>query len=162
MPVPPVVINNTPLVSLWSLGRLDLLRDLFGLVWIPTAVETEFLATEQVDRQQILANSPWLQVVSVRNRRHVLGYIGLDKGEAEVLALAVEQQARLVIMDERKGRRYATRLGLPLTGTLGVLLLAKEQGHITAVAPLLQQLLQAGLYFSTSLIEKILQLADES
>jgi predicted nucleic acid-binding protein len=64
-------------------------------------------------------------------------------------------------MDERRGRRYARRLGLPLTGTVGVLLLAKEDGLITAVAPLLQQLLDQGLYFSPELISQTLTLAQE-
>ncbi|MFO7538648.1 MAG: hypothetical protein R6X32_11395 [Chloroflexota bacterium] len=40
MPAPPVIINNTPLVALWSLEQLDLLGDLFGAVWLPTAVAT--------------------------------------------------------------------------------------------------------------------------
>jgi uncharacterized protein len=53
-------------------------------------------------------------------------------------------------------------LGLPLTGTLGVLLLAKEQGRITAVSPLLQQLLAEGLYFSPSIIQRTLLLANET
>jgi predicted nucleic acid-binding protein len=58
----------------------------------------------------------------------MLAYTGLDEGEASVLALAEELDASLVIVDERKGRRYAKRLGLAVTGTMGILLLAKEQG----------------------------------
>ena len=46
MPDRPVVLNNTPLVALWAIGRLDLLRDLFREVLIPQAVEEEFLAVE--------------------------------------------------------------------------------------------------------------------
>jgi uncharacterized protein len=92
---------------------------------------------------------------------HALTYTGLDRGEAEVLALAVEHSARLVIIDERKGRRYARRLGLSLTGTLGVLLLAKEEGLVTAVAPLIRQLLDDGLHFSSDLVIRALTLARE-
>ena len=62
MPAPPVIINNTPLVALWSLDRLDLLRDLFGIVWLPTAVESEFLAVDNVARKRaITAVAPLLQ-----------------------------------------------------------------------------------------------------
>jgi uncharacterized protein len=161
MPVPPVIINNTPLVALWTLDRLDLLGDLFGTVWLPTAVATEFLAIHHTARQQALTESDWLQTVSLSDPRHALTYTGLDQGEAEVLALAVEHKARLVVIDERKGRRYARRLGLPLTGTLGVLLLAKEDGLITAVAPLVKQLLDQGLYFSPELVSRTLTLAGE-
>lgn len=161
MPAPPVIINNTPLVALYSLDRLDLLRDLFGIVWLPSAVESEFLAVDNVARKKALLDVDWLQAVVLSNPRHALTYTGLDRGEAEVLALAVEHKARLVVMDERRGRRYAHRLGLPLTGTLGVLLLAKEVGLITAVAPLLQRLLDQGLYFSSDLIRQTLALAQE-
>jgi len=161
MPAPPVIINNTPLVALYSLDRLDLLRDLFGIVWLPSAVESEFLAVDNVARKKALLDVDWLQAVALSNPRHALTYTGLDRGEAEVLALAVEHKARLVVMDERRGRRYAHRLGLPLTGTLGVLLLAKEDGLITAVAPLLQRLLDQGLYFSPDLIHRTLALAKE-
>ena len=78
------------------------------------------------------------------------------------IGIALLHEPQLVIMDERKGRRYARRLALSLTGTLGVLLLAKEQGLITAVAPLLEQLLDEGLYFAPSLIEQTLLLAQEA
>lgn len=161
MPVPPVIINNTPLVALWTLDRLDLLGDLFGTVWLPTAVASEFRAIHRTARQQALTESDWLQTASLSDPRHALTYTGLDQGEAEVLALAVEHKARLVIIDERKGRRCARRLGLPLTGTLGVLLLAKEDGLITAVAPLVKQLLDEGLYFSPELVSRTLTLAGE-
>lgn len=110
MPAQPVIVNNTPLVALWVLNRLDLFRDLYGSVWIPEAVKDEFIATEATARRIALLQAPWLQVVPVSNPRLPLTYIGLDQGEAEVLAL--EHSARLVIIDERKGRRYAQRLGL--------------------------------------------------
>jgi uncharacterized protein len=58
MPDGPVVLNNTPLVALWAVGRLDLLRDLFGEVLIPAAVEAEFLAIDRSLREKSLAESP--------------------------------------------------------------------------------------------------------
>lgn len=161
MPMPPVILNNTPLVALWAINQLDLLRRLFGVVLIPTAVEAEFLATETTARQIALAQTPWIQTVAPSNPRYALAYTGLDRGEAEVLALAVEHVARLVIIDERKGRQYAHRLDLPLTGTMGVLLLAKENGLVTTIAPLIDQLQDAGLYLAPDLIQKTLTLAQE-
>ena len=88
--------------------------------------------------------------------------VGLDQGEAEVLALAEERDARLVIIDERKGRNYARHMGIPLTGTLGVLLLAKEQGLIEAMTPLLTALQTAGLHLDKALIQQVLKLANEA
>ncbi|MFN2105609.1 MAG: DUF3368 domain-containing protein [Candidatus Promineifilaceae bacterium] len=159
--VPPVVLNNTPLVALWSLNHWELLRDLFGEVHIPPAVEAEFLATETQSRQKDLNQASWIHVTTIENPRHVRSFVGLDQGEAEVLALAVEQDARLVIIDELKGRRFARRLGLPLTGTMGVLLLAKENGLVASIAPLIDQLKEAGFFASPDLVAAVLSLANE-
>jgi predicted nucleic acid-binding protein len=161
MPDKPVIANNTPLVALWVLGLLSLLRDLYGEILVPETVYQEFIATDPALRQSALDGSPWIRVVSLSNPQHARVYVGLDQGEAEVLALAEEYRARLVIIDERKGRRYADRLGISLTGTLGVLLLAKERGLIAALAPLLDGLRDAGLFIDDSLVEKVLALAGE-
>jgi predicted nucleic acid-binding protein len=161
MPEGPVIANNTPLVALWTLGRLDLLRELYGEVWMPQAVHDEFVATERAQRLSALRGAPWIVTVSVSSPQHVKVYVGLDLGEAEALTLAEEHAARLVIVDEHKGRRYARRLGIPLTGTLGVLLLAKERGLVDRLAPLLADLGDAGLYLDVELIDRVLALAGE-
>jgi predicted nucleic acid-binding protein len=160
MPDGPVVVNNTPLVALWTVGRLDLLRDLFQEVLIPRAVEEEFLAAETAARRDALVSSPWVKRVDLRSRQDVV-YAGLDKGEAEVLALAKEQGAHLVILDERKARRYAKQIGLPISGTVGVLPLSKEAGLIDSIRPWLSKLQKAGLHLSPTLIEEALGVADE-
>lgn len=159
--VPPVVLNNTPLVALWSINRWELLHDLFGEVHVPPAVEAEFLATETGSRRKALSQAAWIQVTAVDNPRHVRSFVGLDQGEAETLALAIEQDARLVIIDEIKGRRFAHRLGLPLTGTMGVLLLAKENGLVNKIAPLIDQLQESGFYITPELVSMVLSLAGE-
>lgn len=160
MPDRPVVLNNTPLVALWALGRLDLLRDLFGGVLIPEAVETEFLVGDPA-RQEALRNAPWMKTATLANSRRALVYLGLDRGESEVLALADETEARLVVIDERKARRYAERLGFPLTGTLGLLLLAKESGLLDSVADEIKRLQEAGLFLSPALVRRTLEIAGE-
>lgn len=161
MRVGPVIVNNTPLVALWVLGRLDLLRELYDEVLIRQGVYEEFVATERAVRQAALENAPWIRPVSLANPQRPRVYIGLDLGEAEVLALAEERAARLVIIDELRGRRYAQRLEMPLTGTLGLLLLAKERGLVADLAPLLVELQEAGLYLGASLIDRVLRLAGE-
>jgi len=156
-----VITNNTPLIALWVLGRLDLLRDLFGEVLIPQAVYNEFLAFDNSERQIALDNSPWIRLVLLTNTHRILAYTGLDQGEAEVLALAEELNSRLVIIDERRGRRYAKRLGFALTGTLGLLVLAKQVGLIPLVAPLIETLKDSGLHLESSLVHKVLEMAGE-
>jgi predicted nucleic acid-binding protein len=160
-PAAPVILNNTPLVALWVLGRLDLLRDLYGAVTIPTAVRDEFLAIERDGREAALAEAPWIKTATLRHPQRALVYTGLDEGEAEVLALA-EETGGLVVMDERKGRRYAQRLGLSLTGSLGILLFAKERGLVSSVADALTALRAAGLWVDPSLVAETLRLAGET
>lgn len=162
MPAGLVILNNTPLVALWLLGRLDLLQHLYGEVWLPLSVYEEFLAVYQAVRQTALDRAPWIKPVTLTTPQQALVYVGLDRGEAEVLALAVEQSARLVVIDERRGRRYAHRLGVPLTGTLGLLLLAKEKGLVPAVRPLIRQLQESSLFFGADLVARVLAMAGEN
>ena len=161
MPSGPVVLNNSPLISLWFLGRLDLLRDLFQEVLIPATVEEEFLAKESSARRQALAEATWIHSVELSNPRRALAYAGLDRGEAAVLALAEERDARLVVLDDLKARRYAERLRLPVSGTVGVLLLAKVAGRIDSLSFCLNRLKEAGLFLSSDLVARALKLADE-
>lgn len=162
MPASPVVVNSTPLVAFWSIGRLDILRGLFGEIMIPSAVRDEFLSAEKESRRKTLRDESWIQVVALENPNRAAVYAGLDEGEAQVLVLAEEQNASLVLIDERKARRYAERLKLPLSGTLDVLLLAKEEGIISAVSPFLKAIREAGLYLHEDLIEQVLKLAGEN
>lgn len=161
MPDGPVVLNNTPLVALWAIDRLDLLRSLFSEVLIPEAVAAEFLGIERTVRELALETAPWIRTTPLAQPWQALAFSGLDRGEAEVLALAEERNARLVVLDDRKARRYAERLGLPLTGTAGILLLAKESALIESVAVWTSKLQEAGLYLSPELVQRILQLAGE-
>ena len=87
MRVGPVIVNSTPLVALWVLGRLDLLRELYDEVLIPQAVYEEFVATERAVRQAALENAPWIRPVSLANPQRARVYIGLDLGEAALHGL---------------------------------------------------------------------------
>lgn len=161
MRIGPVISNATPLVALSSIGKLTLLRDLYGEILIPQAVYEEFVATQKITRQTSLDKSAWIKVKPLVNPRDVLVYVGLDRGESEVLTLANEQSARLVIIDEKRARRYAERLGLSVTGTIGILLTAKRWGFLPTVSPLLHQLLAQGIFLSPNLITQTLQDAGE-
>ncbi len=161
MPTKPVISNNSPLVALWYLGRLSLLRDLYTEVWIPREVEKEFLGTEKKPRQEALNNASWIKTIDLTDSEKASVYNRLDSGEAAVLALAIEREARLVIIDEKKARREVLKIGFPFKGTVGILLEAKEAGLIDEIKPLLILLEENGIYLDKSLIAYALREAGE-
>jgi uncharacterized protein len=87
----------------------------------------------------------------------------LDNGEAEAIALATELQPEVVLLDDKLARRMARRLGVPVTGTLGVLLRAKQVGLIVELRSLITRLQSEGDYYiDPGLIEKALLATGES
>ena len=157
MPIQPVISNTTPLIGLSGLNCLPLLRYLYTEVWIPREVEKEFLALDKIVYQEVLNSAPWIKVVDLTNPQSAAIYQGIDDGEAEVFALAVEHDARLVLLDEKKGRRRAKEIGLTVKGIVGILLEAKEEGLIEGIKPLLMQLRDNGMHLSESLINNTLR-----
>jgi predicted nucleic acid-binding protein len=161
MPKKSVISNTSPLIGLWGLNRLSLLRDLYTEVWIPRKVEKEFLAIDETVYREVLDNAPWVKVVDLTHSQDAAVYRNLDAGEAEVFALANEHDARLVIIDEQAARQEAKKLGLPFKGVVGVLLEAKEEGLIDEIKPLLIALKQNGIYLGESVIADALREAGE-
>lgn len=156
-----VVVNTTPIIALASIRQLDLLQILYSEVVIPEAVRTEVLAGGHRVGATELVERSWIRTVVLSDPGRATLLSDLDRGEAEVIALAQELGADLVILDERLARRHAERLGLVLTGTLGVLLKAKARGLVPEVGPLIQQVRNAGIRLSDGLIRKVLDLAGE-
>jgi predicted nucleic acid-binding protein len=157
-----VISNATPLIGLALIEHLHLLQSLYVEVLVPPAVYAEVLAGGPGRPGSAeLQHATWIRRTPLQDPRRADLLSDLDRGEAEVLALAQELHADLVIVDERLGRRHAKRLGLTLTGTLGVLLRAKAQGHIAEIKPWIDQLQQGGIHLNDFLVEEALQLAEE-
>ena len=161
MPTKPVISNNSPLVALWSLDLLSLLRDLYTEIWIPQEVEKEFLGIEKESRQEALNNAPWIKVVDLTNQESISVYDRLDSGEAAVFALADNYNPRFIIVDEKKARQEASKIGLSYKGTVGILLEGKKKGLIDKIKPLLMTLKQNGMHLDASIINKALQQTGE-
>jgi predicted nucleic acid-binding protein len=87
-----------------------------------------------------LGDLPWLRIRKAPSAAVLTLAAGLGAGEREVLALAVEMADPLVILDDSLARRFAARLDLPLTGTLGILLKAKQAKKIESIRPYLDRL----------------------
>jgi len=160
--VPDVISNSSPLQYLYQADVLDLLPALFGQVCVPEAVVAEL---EEGRRRSVplptLADLSWLQVRTVRNRTLLPLVTHLGDGEKEVLALGRELSDALLLLDDRDARRHARALELEISGTLGVLLLAKERGILDAVRPVLDRLQALRFRLDARTYQSVLELAGE-
>jgi len=157
-----VVSDTSPLLTLARVGRLDLLQALYREVIIPPAVQRE-LIDERTDLPLDVTKLPWISVVVPLNRSPVTNVPGgLDPGESEALAVALEIRADLVLVDERRARNVAEKLDLKITGILGVLLEAKAVGLIVEVKPLLDEIIQEARFrIGQALYQRVLSAAGE-
>jgi predicted nucleic acid-binding protein len=162
------VSNTSPLTNLAVIGQLDLVRRQFGRVIVPAEVWAEMQALPHEQGRSALGQARadgWLSVVYLKDQRLATALLltGLDAGESAAISLAVEMGASRLLMDERKGHAAATRLGVPVTGALGVLAVAKRLGHLTTpVAGAIRQLRsEAGFFITPSVEQTILMLACE-
>jgi uncharacterized protein len=159
-----IVSNTSPLTNLAAIGQFECLHRLFSRLRISDGVWEELNAggLHWPGRDEV-AGAEWIERHKVQNLSLVAALQGdLDRGEAETIALAVELNADLVLLDEREGRRAAERLGLHVIGVVGILLDAKACGAIRAVRPHLNALRQtAGFYLTDAVYEAALSLAGE-
>jgi len=159
-----VVSNTSPVTNLAAVGQLEVLQQLYEKVLIPQAVHGEltFGGAAQPGGTEV-QTLEWIETRQVTDRALVAALrMELDAGEAEAIALAVELKANLLLLDERRGRVVASRLGLRFIGLLGVLIEAKQKGCIPAVKPVLDDLVvKAGFWVSQRLYARVLQAAGE-
>lgn len=159
-----VVSDTTPLIGLASIGRLDLLFEIFGEVYIPQAVydETVTRGREEGIAKQAVASAQWIHVVEVKDRLAVDVLLDeMDLGEVETIILAKEMNADWVLMDERKGRRKLDQLNIPKIGTVGILLKARQLELIPKIKSEIEKLQQTGFSISPSVVSEIFKLAGE-
>ena len=161
--MPEVVISTTsPLFYLYRLRHLDLLQKLYQRIIVPEAVVNELQAgRDQGEDTPRVADYDWIEMRSVRVPEVVKLITDLGPGEAEVLTLPLEESDSLVIIDDRLAREVAGARNIRLTGTAGVLLKAKQEGHIPTVSPLLNRLIQLDFRLSDTVIATILRLTQE-
>lgn len=160
-----VVSDTSALSNLALVEHLWLLQDIYQTVIIPDVVAGELAAARDPTISDILQLS-WIQTKSL-TRLQIADQLqqerGLDAGEASAIALALELQADDLLIDERLGRQEAIRLGIPIIGILGVLLVAKRRSLIPQIKPVVDTLIhQAGFRVSRQLYQQVLVLAQES
>jgi uncharacterized protein len=150
----PIVSDSSPLIVLARIGHLDLLEKLFISVVVPPAVPREVIS---VALPVWVLERPLMQPVGPRILRASLG-----PGESEAISLALEIGAQWIILDDRPARRLAESLGLPVIGTLGVLLASKRRGFLAAVRPCVDALLNSGFRVAPDLYQRVITDAGES
>ena len=152
MPNTIVITDTSCLIALTNIKTLHFLPELYKRVVITKEVCAEFI--EPLPQ--------WIEVREVANKKYQqLLENTLDKGEASAIALAMELENVLLVVDELKGRKEAERLGIKITGTLGILFRMKQKGLLPEIKPYLEQLQIFGFRVAPAIIEKLLQESNE-
>jgi hypothetical protein len=150
-----IVCNSSILIALDSIGYLNILKDLFKEILIPKAVRKEVFGKRKLPT--------FIKCIEISESIALKVLEGnLEVGESEAICLYEEINANLLIIDDLEGRRIAERLGLTITGTLGVLLLAKKERLIDAIRPLLDGIISHGFRVAEELYKEILTKAGEA
>jgi len=158
-----VVCNATPIINFAVINRLDILQAIFRQIVIPQAVYDGTTGLGFPGSRVVLqaTTSGWLQVCSVSTAKNTVP-LELDDGEREAIALALETGEQRILLDEREARQVAQSFGLQVIGTLGILILAKNQRIIPQVQPLLDTMIDTAQYWvSDALYRQVLQQAGE-
>ncbi|MCR5790197.1 MAG: DUF3368 domain-containing protein [Lachnospiraceae bacterium] len=154
-----VLANTTPLIALANIDWLELLHKLYGTIIVPQAVMDEII---REPAKQRVHDASWIKVETIQDQSQKdLFRARLHAGEIEVMILARELKADLVIMDDDAAKKTAKFLGLNVTGTLGVLLKAKREGYLEKVEPVMNELICDGLFISDTVKRYVLKEAGE-
>lgn len=157
-----VVVNSIPIIALSKVSRLDLLQQMYGEIIIPKAVYQEVIEKNDVVEKAIADNASWIHIFNISEQADKKMYKArLHEGEVEVMILAQEIHADLVIIDDLAARKTAEYLELTLTGTIGILIKAKRLGLISEVMPIIDEMKSNNIYFSEILIDRIRKITGE-
>lgn len=150
--MPEIIISDTScLIILKKIDQLGVLRKLYSKVWVTPEVLQEF-------GEELIG----VEVKEASDTNLILAFSRLvDLGEASSLALAVETKNSLLILDDKKARKLAQTLGIVTTGTLGILLKAKQSGYIQSIKVVITRLKETDFRISDRIVKEILKEAGE-
>ena len=155
MPLPfdIVVVDSSSIILLSKIDELEILRLVFRHVTI----------TSIISKELNISLPDWITKRDpINNNTQKLLEIELDQVEASAIALCLEFEKSILIVDDLKARRLASKLGLDYTGTLGLILRAKQLGAIQSVKPILEKIANTNFRISTSIIKLLLEEAGEN
>lgn len=147
-----IISDASCIILLDKIGELQLLKKLFGKITTTKQIAKEF-------RKPLPA---WFAIKEPREKTYLKILTAIvDEGEASAIALALEYEDCLLIIDDLKGRKLAAQLGLHLTGTLGIIIDAKLRHHIKSVKPILRKIRSTNFRISKDLEKMVLTKAKE-
>jgi len=153
-----IVGDSSALVALAVVNQLELLEKLYDNLYIPEAVFNE---VTQIGKPQSDKLRQFLQS-RVKRVDLTLTQLGLGLGELEAITLYKNLDADVLLIDDNRAKKYASLNGVKVIGSLGILIKAKEKGHIEKVKPLLDEIQKSKVYISMKLIEKVLEICGEN
>ncbi|MBF0236169.1 MAG: DUF3368 domain-containing protein [SAR324 cluster bacterium] len=155
-----IIADSSPLITLSICEALPLLEQLFQTVKVPSYVFGEVILEGKPQAKSLRA---YLRdkVVTVAVEEILVTSAILGRGELEAMALYKKLHANLLLVDDRDARKIARLNGIQIIGSLGILLLAKQQGLIMEVAPLIAKIQEAHIFIGEELIRLVLQRAGE-
>lgn len=155
-----IVSDTSPVSNLILIERLDILQKIFSEIIIPPAVDVEIRALENFGTDlSRYETAEWIKIIAPTDLQKVrILQTNLDEGEAQAIALALELNCDLLLMDERIGTNIARQEGLQTVGLVGVLIKAKEQEVIENVSSIISDLkTEAGFWLNENLERRILE-----
>lgn len=156
------IVNASPLIALAEVGCEHLLTALSPTVLVPTAVEAEILAGPLGDPAKTLLEHGWAKTIEPSMIPTSVIEWGLGSGESAVLAVALETPGSTAVLDDAAARTAARTLGVPVIGTLGIIVRAKQRQHLSSAAAVISQLKSAGLYLDDNMLRTVLQQVGET
>ncbi len=161
--MPNIIADTSSIQYLYQLNLLNLLPTLYSQITIPSAVANELAQGHILG---ILLPDPatltWLAIAQVPKTQLIPIIPNLGMGEWEVISLAQAKPNSLAILDDSLARAYAKQLNIPFTGTLGILIKAKQSQHINTIKPLLNRLDTLGFRLDATTKKAVLKLAGET
>lgn len=146
-----VVSNSSPLIILYKCGKLELLKQLFGQVLIPTAVHQEVIYnTKDTLQSEAISRCDFLQVHPISGRQFKFSH-RIDRGEAEAITLAASIQADFLLLDDKRAQKEAVLHHIDFIPTFALLLKAAQKGIISDFEAVLAELQQKNIFLSREL-----------
>ncbi len=156
------IIDASPLILLGKAGQLDWLLQM-GRILVPESVAAEVVAGSPNDPARRWLEAPQGAACMVRDDAPTNDLLAWDLGAGEiaVIAMAMANPGQEAVLDDAAARRCAMVFGVPMRGTLSLVVLAKKRGLIPACRPVFNRMLAAGLYVSPALVEQVALAAGE-